>query len=274
MKSLFATLCLYLLFLTNIAQAKDSDSAYDHVIAKNEIVCGLVPWAPFKEYDPNSKEWKGFAVDIYRQAFATLDIKVTFQEVVLGNQVQDLNSGRIDAMCDDGPWTLSSGKYEEYSSPVYYSAVYPYVRVTEKRFQTVTDLDTPTVTFSGIDGDLSNDLVGRFFPKAKLASMPATTDVSQLYLNVATGKADVVIADPSSFSTFDKHNPHQIKPLKTKPLVVYKQVIAVKKGDTKMLGLVNEAVDNALAFGIVDRILDGYDPTHEKLMRVAPRYTK
>ena len=80
MKPFFITLCLCPLFLINIAQAKDSDSAYDHVIAKNEIVCGIYPWAPFKEYDANSKEWKGFAVDIYRQALATLDIKITYRD--------------------------------------------------------------------------------------------------------------------------------------------------------------------------------------------------
>jgi ABC-type amino acid transport substrate-binding protein len=74
------------------------DSAYDRVITKNEITCGIMAWAPFAEIDPNTKEWNGLTVGIMRKAFATLDMKVRFKEVTPGNQVQDLNNGRIDAV--------------------------------------------------------------------------------------------------------------------------------------------------------------------------------
>ncbi len=255
------------------ANAADEFSAYDRVIAKNELVCGIYSWAPYKELDPNTGEWKGFAVDIYRKAFATLDIKVTFKEVVLGNQVEDLNSGRIDAMCDDGPWTLSAGKFVEYSDPAYIAITYPYVRVTEKRFKKRTDFNSADVSFTGIDGDLSTDLARRLFPAAKVISSPSTTDISQLYLNVQTGKADVVIGDPASFSVYNKNNPGKLKALFTdKPIAKYKNVVSVKKGDVKMLGLVNQAIDNALALGIVDDVLDGFDPAHKLLMRVRLPY--
>lgn len=266
-------LVLMLLLATMPAFAAE-DSAYDRVMAKNEVVCGIIPWPPYKFVDPNTKEWKGFALDIYRKAFATLDMKVIFKEVVLGNQVQDLNSGRVDALCDEGPWTMSAGKFVEYSSPIYVTTVYPFVRVTEKKIKTRTDLNNKDVHFTSIDGDKSGDLVRRLFPKASLSTMPSATDNSQLFLNVVTGKADVVVADPSAFAAFDKSNPGKLKPMfKDEPLGKYKILIAVKKGDFKMLGLVNQAVDNALAFGIVDEVLDGFDPKHENLMRVRLPYS-
>ncbi|MAS86977.1 MAG: hypothetical protein CMH30_03235 [Micavibrio sp.] len=272
MKKIILTLISFMMF-PSICLAADS-SAYDRVMAKNEIICGVVPWAPFKEYDSNTGEWKGFAIDLYRKAFATLDLNVTFKEVILGTQVQDLNSGAVDAICDEGPWTLSAGKFTEFSDPVYASIVYAYARKGDTRFKSRTDLNTPDVLFTGIDGDLSSDLVKRLFPKAKLSTMPGTTDVSQLYLNVSSKKADVVIADPSSFAVFDKNNPDQlVKLFSDKPLGIYKTVISVKKGDLKMLGLVNQAVDNALAFGITDEVLDNFDPEHEKLGRVKSRFT-
>ena len=40
-----------------------------------------------------------------------------------------------------------------------------------------------------------------------------------------------------------------------------------------MLGLVNQAIDNALAFGIADEILDEFDPEHNKLWRVRTHFT-
>jgi ABC-type amino acid transport substrate-binding protein len=168
---------------------------------------------------------------------------------------------------------MLSGKFVEYSDPFYANAVYPYIRSNETRFTSRADLNKKDVRFTGIDGDLSIDLVQRLFPQATFSSMPATTDVAQLLLNVATKKADVAIVDPGVFTAFAKTNPGKIKSaFKDKPLGQYKGVISVKKGDFKMLGLVNQAVDNALAFGIVDEDLDAFDPKHEKILRVKSRY--
>lgn len=245
------------------------ESAYDRIISKGEFVCGVYSWPPFRQVDPKTGEWTGFSIDLYRRAFATLDIKVVFKELVLGSQVQDLNLHRVDGICDDGPWTMSSGKYLEYSDPVYYSVVYPYVRVGEHRFRSRADLNQPGVVFTGIDGDISVDLVRRLFPKASLASMPATTDVAQLFLNVANGRADVAIVDPTTFTNYSRQNPGKLRPLfGDEPLGRYKSAVSVKKGDFKTLGLVNQVVDNAHAFGIADEELEKVDPQHKNLMRV------
>lgn len=270
MKTYFS---LAILLFTFNAQAADT-SAYDRVIVKNEIVCGVIPWAPYKILDPNTGEWSGFGVELYRRAFATLDLKTTFKEVVLGNQVQDLNTGRVDAICDDGPWTMSAAKFVDYSIPAYASIVYPYMRVGETRIKSRADLNKKEIKFVGIDGDLSSDLVQRLFPNATFQSMPSTTDVSQLFLNVATKKADVAIVDPASFTLFEANNKGKLKSFsRDEPLGKYRQVVSVKKGDTKMLNLINQALTNAHDFGITDDVLNEFDPTHEKLMRVRSPYT-
>jgi cyclohexadienyl dehydratase len=275
MRYLLAVLLLVFSFNapTNV-WAKDSDyPAYDRVVAKNEIVCGIVSWPPYKYINLKTGEWEGFAVDLYRKAFATLDLKVTFKEAIIGTQVQDLNVGKFDAICDEGPWTMSAGKFVEFSDPAYAAPVYPYVRLDEKRFGKRADLNNSAVKFTGIDGDLSTDLVQRLFPKANITTMPNTTDMSQLFLNVATKKVDVAIVDPSAFSAYNKNNPNQLKPLfPDKPLGVYKVGVSVKKGDVKMLGLVNQAIDNAHSFGITDEVLDSFDSKHQKLKRVRSKF--
>lgn len=276
----FILLSALIAFPTLSAMAADKSSTiyktstYDRVISKNELVCGIYSWAPYKEQDLKTGEWKGFAIDIYRKAFATLDIKVIFKEVSLGNQAEELNSGRIDAMCDDGPWILSEGKFVEYSNPAYVSFVYPYVRVEANQFRSRTDLNKPDVSFVGIDGDLSKDLPQRLFPTAKFLKLPAETDTLEPYLSVEAGKADIVIGDPATFSVYNKKHPGKLKPIFIdRPIAKYKNVVSVKKGDVKMLGLVNQAIDNALALGIVDDVLDDFDPQHKLLMRVRLPYS-
>lgn len=264
---------LSLLFMLLSASPSFAESpTYDRVIAKGELICGVIPWAPYKVLDPNTKEWSGFSIEMYRKIFATLDIKVTFKEVVLGNQVQDLNNGRVDAICDDGPWTMSAAKFVDYSHPVYATPVYPFMRADDTRFAKRSSFNKKEVTFTGIDGDLSADLVKRVFPEAKLLTMGSMTDVSQLFVNVETKKADVAISDPSAFSVYNKTNPNKLKIASGEPLGLYRTIIAVKKGDGAMLGLVNQAVDNGLDFGIIDDVLDTFDPDHTKLMRVKKRF--
>ncbi len=252
--------------------AQAAESAYDRVIAKGEFICGVIPWAPYKILDPNTGEWSGFGVEVYRKIFATLDIKVTFKEVVLGNQVQDLNIGRVDGICDDGPWTMSAAKFVDYSHPLYAAIVYPYVRADEKRFTKRSDFNKKDVTFTGIDGDLSSDLVNRVFPDAKLTSMESMTDVSQLFVNVQTKKADVVLCDPAAFAVYEKANPGKLKVASSEPMGRYRTIVSIKKGDAKLLGLINQAVDNGLDFGIIDDVLDTFDPDRTKLLRIKSRY--
>lgn len=259
-----------ILMVSTTAQA--AESAYDRVVAKGEFVCGVMPWAPYKVLDPNTGEWSGFGIEVYRKIFATLDIKVTFKEVVLGMQVQDLNAGRVDGICDDGPWTMSAAKFVDYSNPLYAAIVYPYVRADEKRFTKRSDFNKKDVTFTGIDGDLSTDLVKRIFPDAKLATMESMTDVSQLFVNVETKKADVVLCDPAAFASYEKANPGKLKAASLEPLGRYRTIVSIKKGDTKLLGLINQAVDNGLDFGIIDDVLDTFDPDRTKLLRIKDRY--
>ena len=39
-----------------------------------------------------------------------------------------------------------------------------------------------------------------------------------------------------------------------------------------MLGLVNEAIDNALNFGVLDEVMDKYDPAHKKFKRMPKKF--
>ncbi|MCA3249353.1 MAG: hypothetical protein ACK5WY_07525 [Holosporaceae bacterium] len=52
----------------------------------------------------------------------------------------------------------------------------------------------------------------------------------------------------------------------------YVLVYSVAKGDMKTLGLLNQAVDNAAAFGITEEVLNKHDPDHSTLKRVRSIY--
>jgi ABC-type amino acid transport substrate-binding protein len=246
---------------------------YERIMQSGKVVCGYFPWPGGAEKDSNTGKVSGLVVDLVEQALATLDLKVEWQEVIMGTQVQDLNIGKIDALCNDGPWVMSAGKFVEFSDPMVATVLMPYIRIDESRFSTKADLNNSSVQFVGLDGDASVDLAQRRFPKAQLKSLPGNTDLSQLFLDVATKKADVLITDPHSFKAFEKTNPGKLKAfMPGKPVGTYKMVFSVAKGDMKTLGLLNQAIDNAAAFGITEEVLNKHDPDHSTLKRVRSIY--
>ncbi len=255
------------------AKPADKLDTYDRIVKSGTIVCGYYPWPGIAEKNVNTGEMSGLQIDLVNQAFATLDLKVEWKELIVGTQVEDLNNGRVDAICQDGPYVMSAGKFVEFSNPFYAYKAIAYARADEKRFAKPADLNNAAIRFTGIDGDYSVDLAKRLFPNAQLMTMPGTTDAAQMYLNVATNKADVAIVDPISFQAYQQSNPNQLKGLfADKPIGIYKMVCSVRKGDFKTLGLINQAVDNAASFGIADTVLNKFDPDHRFLQRVRSPY--
>lgn len=254
--------------------ATQTESAYDRMMRTGTLRCGFTPWPPYFSLDPNTGELSGISKDMSDATAQVLGIKLEYVQITGGQQVQDMESGKIDAVCGDGPWVLSTIKHINYTKPNWYAAVYIYGRTNETRFKTYEDLNKPDVTFTALDADLSADLAFSIFPQAKVSTMASVTDPSQLMLNVTTGKADVVIVDPMTVSLFEKNNPGTLKRLIAEPVAVYGGSFSVRKKDTSLMDTINEATNAIINTGTAARILKKYDPDGTLFLAAAPPYHK
>ncbi len=252
--------------------SEEEESTYDRVMRTGTIRCGYTPWPPYRGKDLETGELVGIDIDLIKQFESVTNLSFEFVEVALGQNIEDLNSGKIDVMCGAGPWQLSMIVYADFSSPLYYAPIYIYGRHDEERFQTMADLNSELVTFAAIDGDLSHDLKGRLFPKAKIHALSQMAQSSQLVLDVALSKADATIYDPQAAEGFIKNNPNQIKKLFDKPVAVYGLGFAVKKGEKDMLNLLNSAVNIMKDIGVISPILRKYDPEEVFLLEAQDNY--
>jgi len=271
MKKIILTILMICFSLPAFA-AEQKQSVYDRVMKTGILRCGYEAWPPYFSLDPNTKQLTGLDKDLVDIAGRILGLKIEYVDVTLGQDVQDLNSEKIDAMCGTGPWILSSIKYEDYTRPYSYLPEYVYGRIDEKRFARLEDMNAPAVTFAAIDGDVSTDLAIADFPKAKLNSLSSVTDSSQMLLNVTTRKVDAVVLDPAAVSVFEKNNPGQVKILFKRPIAVYGKGFAVKKGEASLLNTLNGAVDALINTGQVDPVLRKYDPAGTLYLSVANPY--
>lgn len=258
---------IFLLFVSVIlfsvpAFAAAAESTFDRVMRTGVLRCGIIPWPPGAEVDPVTKEIRGPTKELFDAIIRLTGWKPEFVEVALGEVPLDLEHGKIDAMCADGPWTITNIKFVDYTIWAGYTPVLVYIRAKETRYKNYRDLDGQNVSFVGIDGDISSDLAALRFPKAPLRTLVNLTDPAQMMMEVAEGKADAVILDPVTAEGFMKNNPGKIKPLSGKaPLAVYPFGMSVRRGESRLQQTLSRATEMAINIGLVDQKLDLYDPT-------------
>ncbi len=254
-------LVVLLLIVLTFTHSARAETAYDRVMRTGTLRCGFVPWPPGFEIDPNTQAVHGPTKDLFEGIIRLTGWKVAFVEVPLGNVALDLNNGRIDAMCGDGPWTLTSIRLVDYTTWAAYTPIFIYVRAGTPHPSGTTALDREGTTLVGIDGDVSTDLATLRFPKASLRTLASISDPSQLLMDVATGKADATILDPVTAEKFMQNNPNQIEPLDpATPIAVYPIGMSVKRGEASLQQTLSRATEMAINIGLVDTLLDRYDP--------------
>jgi polar amino acid transport system substrate-binding protein len=273
MKKVLLIAFLSLIAVPAFAADAPKESAFDRVMRTQTLRCGMMLWPPYFEKDPNTGAIHGYAKDLSDGVASLLGVKIEYVEIVPGQQVEELKDGRVDAVCDDGPYVFSEMKFLDYTSPLYYVPVFAYGRADEQRFKSQGDLNHKDVHFIGMDGDLSVALVQRRFPQATLSTLPSTTDSGQLMLNVKDKKADITIIDPPSVATFNASNPPGVKAVAGgEPVAIYPVGFSVKKGDAELALMINSGIAALWNTGEAASILHKYDPRGTMFYGVANGY--
>lgn len=275
MKAIFLTALLALFIpLPAFAEEAAKESAFDRVMRTGTLKCGYYAWPPYFEQDFNTNEITGLAADYARAAGSLLGLKVEFvQLAAIGLQAEELKKGIYDAYCLDSYYVFSSIKAQDFGTPFFFAPVFPYVRHDDDRFKSLDDLNKPEITFVGIDGDISVEMVGRRFPNAKLVSLPSTSDGSQLMMNVATKKADVAIIDPGIVESYNATNPVQLKITSPEtPVAVYPISFSVAKGEEDLLNMLNGAVSALQNTGTTESIVKKYNLPKDSVYLPATPY--
>ena len=264
-------LLLALLLLCLASPAHAAESAFDRVMRTGTLRCGFFAWPPGFEIDPNTKEVKGTTKELFEALVKLAGWKPEFVEVQFGSYIMDLNSGRVDAICGDGPWTISNVRLIDYTTPVAYTPMVVYVRADETRFKKNADLNTDKASFAGIDSDSSTELAQMRFPKANIHTLINITDPASMLMEVVDKKSDAAIVDPFTGGKFMEHNPGKLKQLGP-PLAVYPLSFSLKRGETLLEQTLSRTTEMALDIGLADSKLDMFDPARKTVYSPAKSY--
>jgi ABC-type amino acid transport substrate-binding protein len=251
------------------------ESVYDRVIKSGTINCGYLVWPPFFDKDANTGKLSGVIYDITESVAKNLSLKVNWKEETgISDFPAALKNNRIDAYCAPIGILAARARASDWVGPVIYGKVSGYVRVDDNRFDADrSKLDDPSVTFSTLDGEASDVLSRTLFPKAKKLQLQQLAASTQLMLNVVDKKADIVLADDATASTFFKSNPGVLKPLPGEPIGTFGIGMPVGQGEEKFRQMLNWAIFDMQNNGQMEMIFKKYDLDPSVWLRPAHAYS-
>lgn len=217
----------------------------------------------------------GIFVETLEKAAENLGLKVQWtEEVGWGAQIEGLEANRYDIVGSPVWANPTRGKLTTLSAPVYYSGIGVYVRADDDRFDNgLSGINSPNVRIGTIDGE-TGDLIARTqFPQARRVSLPQTADISELFLQITTNKADVIFAEPYFGHQFLQSNPNSVRNVAAaRPIKVLGNVYMFRKGEEQLKQMLDVAIEDLINSGFVDQLLAKYEPAPGTFYRVAYPY--
>jgi polar amino acid transport system substrate-binding protein len=260
--ALLASLVGVKMFSGSSTSGISGNSVYNRVVSSGVIRACYVVYPPASIKDPNTGKLSGTFVETLNKVAENMGLKVDWNtEVGWGDMIQALNSDKCDIIGSPSWSNSTRGKSAEFSQPVYYSGANAYVQANDTRFdKDITVANNAIYKLATLDGEASQLIASQQFPKAQTLQMPQLTDVSQMLLSVADGKADMAFLESSVANQFIKNNPGKVKNITPlKPLVIYANVMLIKKGEFTFKSSIDNAILELLNNGYIDGVINKYE---------------
>ena len=257
-----------------LPEHNQKETAYERVIRTGVIRCAYMNWPPTISKDPNTGEYSGIMVDYMNALADSLGLKVEWtEELNLSTYIQDLNNSKYDMECSGGWPNASRGKELNYSTPIYYFPVVSVARADDLRFDgNLQAIDDSAIRIATIDGETSDVIRTRRFPKSQAVGLPSLSPPSDLLMQISSGKADVTFNDLPSVMNFMQSNPGKIKIIDAPPARIIPNNVSFAKNEFQLQQMVNVATQELIHDGVVDRILSKHETVPGAFLRIAQPY--
>ena len=231
---LFLSLLLLLGINGNTVAA--SQDVFDQIIKNGEIRVGVSIMAPWVMKDKEGK-YTGFEIDVAKQLASDMGVKPVFREYEWNQLIPALEKREIDIIASGISITPKRGLRIRFSNP-YSSSGYNLVSNLKltKDFTSIKDLNDSKVFIGVVKGTVSESLVSKVFPRAKIDTFKDNKEATDAVVN-GTVHAFVASAPTPRFVAL-KYPDEVDLPLE-KPLMVTKEAFAINRHNPEMLAYLN-----------------------------------
>lgn len=176
------------------AQAEETPSHLDSILQQGLLtVCTTGDYKPYT-YKNESGEYEGIDIAMARSLAESLGVKVKWEQTTWKTLMPDLLAGKCDIAMGGISVTLERQKKAYFSSTLDVDGKVPLVRCEDQsRYQTIDQINQPSVRLIEPAGGTNEAFVHAFLPKAQLLLHDNVT----LFQALLDKKADVMITDAS-----------------------------------------------------------------------------
>lgn len=272
MKNIFTFLLLAFVLLP--AAPSSAGEVFDRVMKDGKIRCGYAMWPPMMFMDVNEGELHGVAHDLTEALGRNLDLEIEWaEEVNWGNIIEGFVTERYDMFCTGMGINAPRSKRMAWAVPHVFSGIFAVVRADEERIQKNSDLNSPDVKISVLEGEAGALAARNHFPKARFVAIPQLAELPQTFEEVVLGKADATVIDLPTFAEYDRANPGKLRILqKDNPVSVLQIALGIPQGDHEFKAMLDAALSEIVNDGTFDMILDRYPETREVFLMLATPY--
>ena len=227
---------LVLLLGFTATSSAHSQDVFDQIIKNGEIRVGISIMAPWVMKDKKGK-YIGFEIDIAKQLASDMGVKLKLKEYAWNDLIPALEKKEIDIIASGISITPKRGLKIRFSNP-YSSSGYNLVSNLKltKDFTSIKDLNDSKVFIGVVKGTVSESLVPKVFPRARLDTFSSNEEATQAVVN-GTVHAYVASAPTPRFVAL--RYPDEVDLPLEKPLLVTKEAFAINKHNPEMLAYLN-----------------------------------
>ena len=202
----------------------------------------------------NNNNPTGFDIDLAKEVFSRINIKVKFQNIDWSMKDVELNSGNVDVLWNGYTLTNERQKQVDYSKP-YLSNSQVIVVSKQSGINTKKDLTNKIVATQQGSSSLdllnnNNELVSRF--KNKEPVLYDTFD--NAFRDLKSKRVDAVIVDDVLAKYYISRSKDNNFKILNETLGKEEFVVGFKKGNTKLRDKVNTALDEIKKDNTFDKI--------------------
>lgn len=244
------------------ASGTHQETAYERVMRTGTIRCGYGIWSTYVQVDPNTKQFSGMFVDYMEQLAANLGLKIEWtEEIGWGDAITALENGRFDVFCGGMGFNAERARHVDYLTPIMALRSSFFVRADDKRFDAdIHALNNPNITMITLEGDIYEKIVRRDFPQANFFQLPQIAQVSDLFENVKSRKADVLFNDSDTGEDYMRKNPGVLRKVPLpKPYISMPVSMTVRHGEMTLKRMLDIATQEMINNGSIDAILRKYE---------------
>ncbi|MCK4319911.1 transporter substrate-binding domain-containing protein [Candidatus Micrarchaeota archaeon] len=257
---MIATLVVGIRAFTSTETAQPEESTLEKIERTGKLTVCYIEWPPTVIKDPKTGELSGHFVDMAVYMAGAMDTELEFQESSWGTFPADLNSGRCDLSIAGTFSTIPRAKAVAFSTPISYIGNGAVIKKDSEfeGYSSVDEFDKEGITIAVLNGEQGHEYVKQNFKNAEIKVLQGS-DLTLPLVEVATGRADIGLADSITTTRFAENQPEVVDLFASNPYNVNPIAWAVRYEDQEWLQFINTAIDYMDSTGKTREFEERYD---------------